>query len=125
LFTYSQYITEPADEAQKWGFKEKGYCALASEEIIKNHSYRRAKFVYMHMRSFYAWIFKLIKLEDFIADSVKEYRGNFYPASNDLAVFFPIIEMAHKHILFIPDVIYIRNLYSDIVGFKVDASLQK
>jgi hypothetical protein len=124
-FTYGQYINVPEDEALKWGFTQKGYCTPVSESIIKNNSYRKEKFVYMHMRSFYAWIFKQIKLEDLMAYAVKGYEGDFYPASNDLAIFYPIVEMSHMHTLFIPEVIYIRNLYSDIVGFKVDALLQR
>src|SRR5258708_29393489 len=78
----------------------------------------------MHPRSFRAWLFKLVKLEDLIADKIDGFDGNFYPASNDVAMYFPMVEMAHTHIKFIPDILYIRNLYSEIVGFKVDRSLQ-
>ena len=124
-FTYGQYVNVPAAEAHKWGFDQMGYCAPVSEAVIQRHTYRRGRFVYMHMRSFYAWLFKQIKLEDLIAHTVTGYEGNFYPASNDLAMYFPIVEMAHTRTLFIPDVLYIRNLYSDLVGFKIDATLQQ
>jgi hypothetical protein len=78
----------------------------------------------MHPRTFRGWLFKLVKLEDLIADKIQGFEGDFYPASNDVAMYFPMVEMAHTHIKFIPDILYIRNLYSDIVGFKVDRRLQ-
>jgi len=123
-FTYGQYRNEPAREAERWGFSVKGYCRPVPSKIQERKAYRRRNFVYMHPRTFCSWIFKLIKLEDLIAVDVKGFRGDFYPASNDLAIFYPIVEMAHKRTRFIPKILYIRNLYSDIVGFKVDSKLQ-
>ena len=37
----------------------------------------RYNFRYMPIRSFYAWLVKLIKLEDFINDDVPEFKGKF------------------------------------------------
>ena len=123
-FTYGQYRNEPAREAERWGFSVRGYCRPVPSRIQERKIYRRRNFIYMHPRTFYAWLFKLIKLEDLIAVGVKGFRGDFYPASNDLAIFYPIVEMAHKRTRFISKILYIRNLYSDIVGFKVDSKLQ-
>ena len=123
-FSYGQYINVPAQEARKWGFSPKGYAAPIPSHVKKNHSYRQHRFLFMHIRSFDAWLFKQIHLEDFLSDKVTGYEGNWYPASNDLAVFWPIVEMAHYHIAFIPEILYIRNLFSEIVGFKVDRKVQ-
>lgn len=123
-FTYGQYRNEPAQEAEKWGFSAKGYCKPVSRRLQKRKIYRSRQFVYMHVRTFYAWLFKLIKLEDLIAMKVQGFEGDFYPASNDLAMYYPIAEMANKRVRFISKVLYIRNLFSDIVGFKVDSKLQ-
>jgi hypothetical protein len=35
-----------------------------------------------------------------------------------------MVEMAHTHIRFISEILYIRNLHSEIVGFKVDKRIQ-
>jgi hypothetical protein len=78
----------------------------------------------MHLRTFKGWIFKMIKLQDLLSDTVEGFVGDFFPASNDLAMYYPLVEMAHKKIHFIDNIIYTRNLYSNIVGFKVDRSVQ-
>jgi glycosyltransferase involved in cell wall biosynthesis len=123
-FTYGQYRNEPASEAIAWGHKEMGYCRPVPKHIQRKQAYRYYSFIYMHPRSFRAWLFKLVKLEDLIADKIEGFEGDFYPASNDVAMYFPMVEMAHTHIRFIPEILYIRNLHSDIVGFKVDRKIQ-
>ena len=123
-FTYGQYRNVPASQAIQWGHKEMGYCRPVPKHIQRQQSYRYYSFIYMHPRTFRAWLFKLVKLEDLIADKIEGFEGDFYPASNDVAMYFPMVEMAHTHIKFIPDILYIRNLYSEIVGFKVDRRLQ-
>jgi len=123
-FTYGQYRNVPASQAIQWGHKEMGYCRPVPKHIQRKQAYRYYSFIYMHPRSFRAWLFKLVKLEDLIADKIDGFEGDFYPASNDVAMYFPMVEMAHTHIKFIPDVLYIRNLYSEIVGFKVDRRIQ-
>lgn len=123
-FTYGQYRNVPASQAILWGHKEMGYCRPVPKNIQRKQAYRYYSFMYMHPRTFRAWLFKLVKLEDLIADKIIGFEGDFYPASNDVAMYFPMVEMAHTHIKFIPDVLYIRNLYSEIVGFKVDRQLQ-
>ena len=123
-FTYGQYRNVPASQAIQWGHKEMGYCRPVPKHIQRKQAYRYYSFIYMHPRSFRAWLFKLVKLEDLIADTIQGFQGDFYPASNDVAMYFPMVEMAHTHIKFIPEVLYIRNLYSDLVGFKVDRRIQ-
>ena len=123
-FTYGQYRNVPASQAIQWGHKEMGYCRPVPKHIQRKQSYRYYSFIYMHPRSFRAWLFKLVKLEDLIADKIEGFEGDFYPASNDVAMYFPMVEMAHTHIKFISNVLYIRNLYSDIIGFKVDRRIQ-
>lgn len=123
-FTYGQYRNIPASEAIQWGHKEMGYCRPVPKHIQRKQAYRYYSFIYMHPRSFRAWLFKMVKLEDLIAEKIAGFEGDFYPASNDVAMYFPMVEMAHTHIKFVPDILYIRNLYSDIVGFKVDRRIQ-
>ncbi len=123
-FTYGQYKNIPASQAVLWGHKEMGYCRSVPKYVQKKHAYRYYSFIYMHLRTFRSWLFKLVKLEDLIAEKIPGFEGDFYPASNDVAMYFPMVEMAHTHIKFVPDILYIRNLYSGIVGFKVDRKIQ-
>ena len=123
-FTYGQYRNVPASQAILWGHKEMGYCRPIPKHIQRKHAYRYYSFIYMHLRTFRGWLFKMVKLEDLIAEKIQGFEGDFYPASNDVAMYFPMVEMAHMHVKFIPDILYIRNLYSEIVGFKVDRKIQ-
>jgi glycosyltransferase involved in cell wall biosynthesis len=123
-FTYGQYENVPEYQATAWGFSAKGYARPVPEDIKKNHSYRRGPFYYMQLRTFRGWLFKLVKLRDLISETVEGFVGEFFPASNDLAMYYPMIEMSHEHIHFVDKIIYKRNLYSPIVGFKVDRAIQ-
>lgn len=122
--TYGNYKNVPQKEALFWNVASPKYCGNVSKDIIREKKYRNSPFVYMHPRTFYAWLFKLIHLEDLISEEIENFVGDFFPACNDKAIIFPMIEMAGNHVKFIDEVLYYRNLYSNLVGFKVDKSLQ-
>ncbi len=122
--TYGQYKNIPKHIAQRYGFSELGYARQLPQRVINARNYRRSQWVFMHMRTFYAWLFKAIRVEDLICENVKNYVGNFYPVSNDLATMFPIAEMCGKRFKFYNEVLYIRNLYPSNVGFKIESRLQ-
>lgn len=56
--------------------------------IVRDNSYRSFSRHTSQQRSFYAWMYRLIKLEDFF------FEGRFLPAANDLATSFPLFEIA-------------------------------
>ncbi|RTL07410.1 glycosyltransferase family 2 protein [Candidatus Dependentiae bacterium] len=124
FFTYGQYQNIPASESIAWGFNPMGYAKPVPEFIVNNQSYRKGPFYYMHLRTFKGWIFKLIQLKDLITDTVEGFVGDFFPASNDLAMYYPIVEMAHTKVHFVKDIVYMRNVSSRLVGFKVDRTIQ-
>lgn len=105
--------------------KEIGYSAEPQEGVVENRSFRTTRWVYMQLRTFYAGLFKKIPLKDFLTDTVPGYVGKFYPAANDCAMMYPMLEMAHWRFRYLPDIAYIRNLYSPLVGFKIDRTLQR
>lgn len=72
-----------------------------------------------HLRTFYAWLFKQIRLEDLL------YKGDFFPMTGDQAIMFPMIEMAGERHRFIPDTIYVYNMANAINDNKVNAQLQR
>lgn len=123
--TYGNYKNIPQKEAIFWKVAAPKYCGCVSEDIIREKKYRSSPFVYMHPRSFYVWLFKLVRLQDLISANIENFAGDFFPACNDKALLFPMIEMAGKHVKFVDQVLYYRNLYSNLVGFKVDKSLQR
>ncbi len=95
--TYGQY--------QAWPDGGAGGSHEVPQWVIEANAFRESDFCYSHPRSFYAWLFKKIKLKDLI------YKGSFIPAATapDLAFMFAMVEMAGTHIQFIPDILYQYN----------------
>ncbi len=95
-----------------------------SDETIKNNDFRKCNSAFIHLRTFYAWLFKLIKVQDLLIESIKGYESIFYPQCNDGAIIYPMLEMAQYHIGFIPEVLYIQNLNNPLSGFRSCRNLQ-
>jgi glycosyltransferase involved in cell wall biosynthesis len=72
-----------------------------------------------HLRTFYAWLFKKINLEDL------QYNGQFFSMTWDQAIMFPMIEMAGERHIFIPSLTYAYNMRNPINDYKVDPQLQR
>lgn len=102
-----------------------GYCKAIPSHIIREGNFRRWEWVLMHLRTFYAWLFKAIKIQDFFTENVNGFRGKFYPYANDNAMMFPMVEMARYHFKFIPEVLYIRNLNNPLNGLIHFTHLQR
>lgn len=85
--------------------------------LIALNAYREFKCP-SHLRTFYAWLFKKIKLDDFL------YQGSFYPMTWDMAIMYPLGEMAGERHAFIKEPIYIYNMENAINDNKVNADLQ-
>jgi glycosyltransferase involved in cell wall biosynthesis len=119
--TYGEYENVPKHIASLWGIQEKSYCA----PITNQQNIRQKPFIFMHPRSFYAWLFQLIPLSELISETIPGFQGDFFPAGNDMALFFPMVELAGEHVHYLQKIVYCRNVASPIVGFKVDHCLQK
>jgi len=104
--TYGQYIYYPEDTI--------GRCKPYPKHVLKERTFRQYSWRASHLRSYYAWLFKQIKLECFLFD------GLFYQVGADLAYMFPMLEMAGgKHLKAIKRVLYMRNRANDINTEKV------
>jgi hypothetical protein len=90
--TYGQLVNYP------WGTL--GDPRPFPAEILATNGFRRYQWLFCHPRTFYAWLFKEIKLEDCL------YEGSFFETAWDVA-FMPMLEMATgRHIRFIDTVLY-------------------
>lgn len=87
--------------------------------VIENQSYREYDWVTTHLRTFYAFLFHKIKKEDLM------YQETFFSMAWDLAIMFPILEMAGEHSKFISDILYIYNRATPINDNKVNVQLQR
>jgi glycosyltransferase involved in cell wall biosynthesis len=112
--TYGQY--------RSWPDKDNviGYSKAISSEIIATNNFRDQEWCSSHLRSFYAWLFKLIKIEDLMSPC-----GTFYNMASDQAIMFPMLEMSGYRAKFISEVLYIYNEANPINDCKVDRPLQR
>jgi glycosyltransferase involved in cell wall biosynthesis len=100
--TYGSYYRYP--------FGNAGTCQEFPAEVVRNASYRTFPWVSSHLRTFYAWLFKLIDPADFLYTGTDpEYVGKLWPAAADLSFMFPMLEMASGRYHYIPDLIYAYN----------------
>ena len=81
-------------------------------------SFRPVKDGPPHLRTFYAWLFKAIRLEDLC------YNGKFAIMTRDLAMMFPMIEMANGHFNYISDALYIYNENNPISEHRIRFEFQ-
>jgi len=97
-----------------------GACIPMSTEIVSNNGFRKIfPFPLAHLRTFNAWLFKMIKEIDLFDDN-----GEFFAMAGDVATMFPMIEMARKHFKFIPDILCIYNVANPINDSKISRELQ-
>lgn len=96
--TYGQFIEYPHYEPK---------LLPASQPIdiktLRDQKLRDKPFVTSHLRTFYAGLFKKINKEDL------QFEGKFFPETYDLAIVFPMMEMAMHHAYFVPDIFYVYN----------------
>lgn len=102
-FTYGQSKFYPTG-----GLAPKAQEVLSS--VLEKRNFRQWKWVYRHPRSFYAWLFKLIKLEDLLTNAVPGFEGLFYPDIEDRQMVYSMLEMAQHKIKFIPGISVIQNI---------------
>jgi len=105
--TYGNYKVDPPILSS--------YCAPFPAEVLQKNAFRKYQWVATHIKTFYAALFHHIKTEDLF------YKGNFFPMAADIAIRFPMLEMASRgHIKFIDEVLYIYNVANSINEFKVN-----
>jgi hypothetical protein len=109
--TYGQYICYPNNEF--------GHCREISQNVIKNKLYRRTDWMLSHLKTFKFKLFKKIKREDFL-----DKDGKFMKMTGDLAIMFPVAEMAGDKIKFISDVLYTYNMETPLNDNKVNLGEQ-
>ena len=89
------------------------------DSISSNNAFRDYRFVSSHLRTFKSALFKKISKEDFL------YEGAFYPMACDLAIMFPMLEMASKgHSKFISKVLYVYRMDNPISENQKNKRLQ-
>ncbi len=97
---------------------QKGYCRPLQPAVIQWNAYRECDWITSHLRTFYAGLFKQIKLKSFM------YEGDYFPVTCDMAMFFPLLELAGSHARCISDVLYVYNEQTELNDYKKRLLLQ-
>ncbi len=108
--TYGQYIRFPKGVS--------GLCQKFPDDIISNRDYRNYRWITSHLRTFYTWLYKKIKREDLL------FEGAFMSMTGDLAIMFPMLEMAGNRFMFIEDVLHVYNFDTPWNDIKTNTDLQ-
>ncbi|MDX8430976.1 MAG: glycosyltransferase [Candidatus Algichlamydia australiensis] len=98
--------------------KCKSWVSDMPKKVVEKNAFRKHTHLPSHLRTFYAWLFKMIKEEDL------KSNGAFYPMTWDVAIMMPMIEMARDHFKFIPKVLYIYNDLNPLNDHKASQELQ-
>lgn len=108
--TYGQFAIFP--------FYLIGWAHQVPHEVMESNAIREYQWCTTHLRTFYVHLFQCIEKESFL------YKDRFFPMAGDLALMFPLIELAGKHAYFIPDVLYIYNRANALNEDKINRELQ-
>ncbi len=109
--TYGQF--------QLWPSGVHGWCSPYSQYVIKNNLFRQVQDIPSHFRTFYAWLFHKIDKGDLL------YHGDFYKMTWDMAIMFPLMEMAAERHYFVSRITYLYNESNPLNDHKVDKKLQQ
>lgn len=94
-----------------------GWSIPIPKDIVEANAFRKYRCP-SHLRTFYAWLFKKIKIQDL------QYQGQFFKMTWDQAIMFPMCEMAGERHYFFKDITYVYNMANPINDNKVDPQLQ-
>jgi hypothetical protein len=70
------------------------------------------------LRTYYAWLVKQIKLQDLL------FKGNWLTRTSDVAIMYPMCEMAGNRFTYIDDVMLVHNEATLLNDHKVDGKFQ-
>jgi len=110
--THGQLQVYPSGEIFYWTTR-------MPDHVVKENSYRWHEHIPTHLRTFYVWLFRNIKLEDLL------HEGSFFPMTWDMAFMIPMMELSNGNHAFIDKVLYIYNEQNPLNDFKINKGFQR
>ena len=95
-----------------------GFTRPIPRYIAQNNAFRQYPKTTSQLRTFYAWLFKQLTLEDLF------FEGKFFKVASDVAKMYPMFELAGEHIGFNYRPVYVYNLANSINDHKISGALQ-
>ncbi len=101
--TYGQFIHYPEPH--------RGWAGEYPARVVRDGSYRDEPWAATHLKTFRAGLFHAIDQADLrhLLPAPHACDPEWITEAVDLAVMFPILEMAREHAHFIPDILYVYN----------------
>ena len=117
LLTYGDCIIwDGKSMSKKLASAEKEYTNIAyPQKIHDKGSYRKELFFPLHLRTWKNWLYKMIEIDDF-----KDEKGNWLKYCVDMAMYFPMLEMAAGNCCVINKPLYVYNTESKYNIIKYD-----
>ena len=109
--TYGQFREHPSGAV--------GFCQPYPERIIHRNGFRYYPATPSHLRTFYAALFHKIRRDDLM------FQGDFFPMTYDLAIMFPMIEMARTHHTYLGDILIDYNGENPLNDHRVGKGIQR
>ena len=101
--TYGQFERLWYDPKKQKCYTKKGECKPIQDCFIKLNQYRQMHWLTSHLRTFYAGLYKQIKLKDLL------HNGTFMPVTADMAMMYPMLEMSGGKFTCIDEILYVLN----------------
>jgi len=108
MLTHGSWNTNPD------GFKDSSTNSEYAKKIIDKSDFRFCAWKCSQLRTFKYSLFKNILKKDLLNSD-----GSFFKTTYDLALMFPMMEMAPNRIQFIKDDLYIYNILNELNDYKV------
>lgn len=106
-----------------WTDGRRGFARAYDKESFAH--LRWVPFCVSHIRTFKASVYHAIQEQDPTFSCMKDADGNFYRMTYDVAIMFPIMEIAgYKNIYFNDSILYIYNRSNPISDDRVNQALQ-
>ena len=113
--TYGSLETLPPGQVDQQFLKEK-----VPESVFEEGKLRLAPYVFLHMQTFKAFLWKQVEDEDLRAPD-----GDYFRVCGDRARFYPVLEMGRGHIHRIDQIIYTYNMSNPQSHFRQRPEMQK
>lgn len=95
-----------------------GFAAPVPAEVVAENRFREYPWVFTHLRTFYAGLFQRIRKQDLLHES------DFFDMTSDLAIMYPLLEMAGPHSRFVSEVLYLYNNENPLSDHQTDPARQ-
>jgi glycosyltransferase involved in cell wall biosynthesis len=112
LMTYGSYNEFPNNNVGKYSKQIPNY-------IINNNLYRNYEWSSSHLRTYKYCLWNKIDKKDFLDSS-----GQFYKITCDLAIMFPMLEMAGHKAKYIKEILYTYNITNPLNDHKLNDLFQ-